>query len=69
MPRFRDIRTLRKTVAAHASVYNHFNLERRLTRRARSGRNLFAGRFLRLALRPGFQLLVALARRGLILLH
>jgi putative transposase len=30
MPRFRRMRTLRKFVAIHASVHNHFNAERDL---------------------------------------
>ena len=33
MARFRAIKTLRKFAAAHASIHNHFNLERHLTRR------------------------------------
>ena len=33
MARFRDIKTLQKFAAAHASIHNHFNLERHLTRR------------------------------------
>ncbi len=31
MARFRDIKTLQKFAAVHASVHNHFNLERHLT--------------------------------------
>ena len=34
MARFRDIRTLQKFASAHASVHNHFNLERHLIRRS-----------------------------------
>ena len=30
MARFRDIKTLQKFSAIHASIYNHFNLERHL---------------------------------------
>jgi putative transposase len=33
MARFRDIKTLQKFAAAHASIHNHFNHERHLTRR------------------------------------
>ena len=34
MAKFRDIKTLQKFASVHASVHNHFNLERHLTRRA-----------------------------------
>lgn len=34
MTRFRDIKTLQKFTCAHASIYNHFNHDRHLTRRA-----------------------------------
>ncbi len=34
MARFRDIKTLQKFAAAHASIHNHFNLERHLNSRA-----------------------------------
>ena len=33
MARFRDIETLQKFAAAHASVHNHFNLDRHLVPR------------------------------------
>ena len=33
MARFRDIKTLRKFAAVHASIRNHFNPERHLIRR------------------------------------
>jgi putative transposase len=33
MARFRDIKTLQKFASAHASIHNHFNLERHLDRR------------------------------------
>ncbi len=33
MARFRDIKTLRKFAAAHASIHNHFNHDRHLNRR------------------------------------
>ncbi len=33
MARFRDIKTLQKFAAAHASIHNHFNQERRLISR------------------------------------
>jgi len=33
MARFRDIKTLQKFAAVHASVHNHFNLDRHLNRR------------------------------------
>jgi len=34
MSKFRDIKTLQKFVAIHASVHNHFNLDRHLNRRS-----------------------------------
>ena len=34
MAKFRDIKTLQKFASAHASVHNHFNLERHLIRRS-----------------------------------
>ena len=33
MARFRDIKTLQKFAAIHASIHNHFNQERHLNRR------------------------------------
>ena len=33
MARFRDIRTLQKFAAVHASIHNHFNHDRHLKRR------------------------------------
>jgi putative transposase len=33
MARFRDMKTLQKFAAAHASIHNHFNFDRHLTRR------------------------------------
>ncbi len=33
MARFRDIKTLQKFAAVHASIHNHFNQGRQLTRR------------------------------------
>jgi putative transposase len=33
MAKFRDIKTLQKFAAAHASVHNHFNINRHLNRR------------------------------------
>ncbi len=33
MARFRDMKTLQKFAAAHASIHNHFNQDRHLTRR------------------------------------
>ena len=33
MARFRDMKTLQKFAAAHASIHNHFNLDRHLNRR------------------------------------
>ena len=33
MARFRDIKTLQKFAAAHASIHNHFNQERHLYNR------------------------------------
>jgi len=34
MARFRDIKTLRNIASAHASIFNHFNHDRHLTKRA-----------------------------------
>ena len=33
MAKFRDIKTLQKFAAAHASIHNHFNQDRHLNRR------------------------------------
>ena len=33
MARFRDVKTLQKFAAAHASIHNHFNQDRHLNRR------------------------------------
>ncbi len=33
MVKFREIKTLQKFAAAHASIHNHFNQDRRLNRR------------------------------------
>ena len=33
MARFRDIKTLQKFASVHASIHNHFNLDRHLTHR------------------------------------
>jgi putative transposase len=33
MAKFRDIKTLQKFAAVHASIHNHFNLDRHLNRR------------------------------------
>lgn len=33
MARFRDVKTLQKFAAVHASIHNHFNQEHHLTRR------------------------------------
>jgi putative transposase len=33
MAKFRDVKTLQKFSAVHASIYNHFNKERHLNRR------------------------------------
>ena len=33
MAKFRDIKTLQKFAAVHASIHNHFNLDRHLSRR------------------------------------
>ncbi len=33
MAKFRDIKALQKFASVHASIYNHFNLERHLTPR------------------------------------
>jgi putative transposase len=33
MARFRDIKTLQKFASAHASIHNHFNQDRHLSRR------------------------------------
>jgi len=42
MARFRDIKTLQKFAAAHASIHNHFNLERHLVPRETYKQNRFA---------------------------
>jgi len=42
MAKFRDIKTLQKVAAAHASIHNHFNLDRHLNRRAKFKENLSA---------------------------
>ena len=34
MAKFRDIKTLQKFAAVHASTHNHFNLDRHLNQRA-----------------------------------
>jgi len=39
MAKFRDVKTLQKFVSAHASIHNHFNLERQ-----RIDRNCFKKR-------------------------
>jgi putative transposase len=39
MAKFRDIRTLQKFAAVHASIRNHFNLDRHLNRRSIFKRN------------------------------
>ena len=33
MAKFRDVKTLQKFAAVHASIHNHFNLDRHLNRR------------------------------------
>ena len=33
MAKFRDIKTLQKIAAVHASIHNHFNQDRHLSRR------------------------------------
>jgi len=33
MAKFRDVKTLQKFAAVHASTHNHFNLDRHLNRR------------------------------------
>jgi len=33
MARFRDLKTLQKFASAHASIHNHFNHDRHLSRR------------------------------------
>jgi putative transposase len=33
MVKFRDMKTLQKFAATHASIHNHFNLDRHLNRR------------------------------------
>jgi putative transposase len=39
MARFRDIKTLQKFASVHASIYNHFNVDRHLNRREVFKRN------------------------------
>jgi putative transposase len=33
MAKFRDVKALQKFASVHASIHNHFNLERQFTRR------------------------------------
>jgi len=33
MSEFRDVKTLQKFASVHASIHNHFNFDRQLTRR------------------------------------
>ncbi len=40
MARFRDFKTLQKFASVHASIHNHFNLERHLNRRDSSSRTV-----------------------------
>jgi putative transposase len=42
MARFRDIKTLQKFSSAHASIFNHFNLDRHLINRAMFRQNRLA---------------------------
>jgi putative transposase len=42
MQRFRAVRTLQKFAAAHASIHNHFNHDRRLSRRDIFNQHRFA---------------------------
>ena len=42
MQRFRAVKTLQKFAAAHASIHNHFNHDRRLNRRDVFKQNRFA---------------------------
>ena len=39
MAKFRDMKTLQKFAAAHASIHNHFNRDRHLNRRDISKQN------------------------------
>ena len=39
MARFRDVKTLQKFAAVHASIHNHFNLDRHLNRRSEFKQN------------------------------
>ena len=39
MSKFRDVKTLQKFASVHASIHNHFNLERQLTPRETFKRN------------------------------
>ena len=43
MARFRDIKTLQKFAVVHASIHNHFNLDRHLTGRSVFKQNRTAG--------------------------
>jgi putative transposase len=42
MTRFRDIKTLQKFASAHASIHNHFNLDRYLNSRDIFKQNRYA---------------------------
>jgi len=35
MSKFRDVKTLQKFASIHASIHNHFNVERHLNRRGK----------------------------------
>ena len=39
MSKFRDVKTLQKFASAHASIHNHFSLDRHLNRREISKQN------------------------------
>ncbi len=39
MAKFRDVKTLHKFAAAHASIHHHFNHDRHLNRRPNSKQN------------------------------
>ncbi|MEE8334034.1 MAG: DDE-type integrase/transposase/recombinase, partial [Alphaproteobacteria bacterium] len=39
MAKFRDVKTLQKFAAVHASIHNHFNQDRQLNRRGIFGQN------------------------------
>ncbi len=52
MAKFRDVKTLQKFAAAHASIHNHFNQDRHLNRRDRTTEPKFLKRTMKRYGRP-----------------